>query len=251
LVPARYCELLLRIAVLMTVMLCRCVAIEVQTSGTPFGMMHPATSRGSGGGRSHVSHGRNWACLGDKPRGRCSRGSMDRPLGTLAARRLGRLAHAPLSARRRFSIRIRERVRDQHAGGREALGRLRRSVAGRSDVQSRAPARREGRNFSSHLYRTHRPQPGHRRSAQYASTCSRSVGARPDRPADPILVRPTLPERFHQLESGSDAGGRRFRSVRLRLSEPHVLRRQHRQPSRQLHLQLADQPVGDAHQVQL
>jgi hypothetical protein len=57
LVPARYFELLFRIAVLMTVMFCPCVAIEVQTYGTPFGMMHPATSRGSGGGRSHVSHG--------------------------------------------------------------------------------------------------------------------------------------------------------------------------------------------------
>ena len=214
-VPARYCELLFRIAVLMTVMFCPCVAIEVQTYGTPFGMMHPATSRGSGGGRSHVSHGRNWACLGDKPRGRCSCGSMDRPVGAVDARRLGRLAHAPLRKGHRFSIRIRERVRDQHPGRREALGRLRRSVAGRSDVQSRAPVRREGRNFSSHLHRTHRPQPGHRRSAQYASTCSRSVGARPNRPADPILVRPTLPERFHQLESRPDAGGRRFRGVRL------------------------------------
>ena len=32
---------------------------------------------------------------------------------------------------------------------------------------------------------------------------------------DAILVRPALPERFHQPESRPDAGGRRFRGVRL------------------------------------
>jgi RNA polymerase sigma factor (sigma-70 family) len=47
--------------------------------------------RGSGGGRSHVSHGRNWACLGDKPRGRCSRGSMARKRPLCAA--IGRRPH--------------------------------------------------------------------------------------------------------------------------------------------------------------
>ena len=202
------------------------VALEVQTYGGPFGMMGPRRHGAAIGGRSHGSQGCNRAGLGDVPgRQRSACRSMDRPVRAMAAWRLGRIAHAPLSAGYRFPVRIRERVRDQHPGRRETLGGLRRSVPGRRNGQPRTSVRREGRDLSDHVHRAHRPQPSHRCAAQYAAARSGGVGARPDRPSHPILVRPTLPERFYQLESRPDAGGWRFRGVWLRLPEPHVLRR--------------------------